>query len=79
MKIDPGITGGIKLGYFFDSVPYFGIECEGSIGTQHQPSQTVSLNPALHNTVWGNVSGQDMLVWTMAFHFLGRYGFFPSS
>ncbi len=78
MKIDPGITSGLKLGYFLDSFPYFGIEGEGSIGTQYQPSQTVSLNPALKYAVAGRVSSQSMLVWTMAFHFLGRYGFFPS-
>jgi opacity protein-like surface antigen len=78
MKIDPGITGGIKLGYFFDNLPYFGIEAEGSIGTQHQPSQTVNVSPAVNWSTVGSVHGQDMLVWTMAFHFLGRYGFFKS-
>jgi opacity protein-like surface antigen len=78
MKIDPGITGGIKLGYFFDSAPNLGIEAEGSIGTQHQPSQSVSLNPAIHWSTTGSVKSQDMLVWTMAFHFLGRWGFFQT-
>jgi opacity protein-like surface antigen len=78
MKIDPGITGGIKLGYFFDGAPNLGIEAEGSIGTQRQPSQTVSLNPAVQWAVNGSVKGQDMLVWTMAFHFLGRWGFFET-
>ena len=46
MAIDPGITGGIKLGYFLDSCPYLGVEAEGSIGNQSQPSQTVSLQSA---------------------------------
>lgn len=78
MKIDPGITGGIKLGYFLESLPYFGIEAEGSIGNQKQPSQNVRLNPALLNTTVGRVNSQSMLVWTMAFHFLGRYGFLSS-
>ena len=78
MKIDPGITGGIKLGYFFDRAPNLGIEAEGSIGTQHQPSQTVSLNPAIQWSTTGSVKSQDMLVWTMAFHFLGRWGFFQT-
>lgn len=80
MQIDPGITGGIKLGYFLDSLPYFGIEAEGSIGRHNQPSQTVALNPVpgrvIGNT--GQVNGQSLNVWTMAFHFLGRYGFFPT-
>ena len=75
MKIDPGITGGLKLGYFFDSMPFFGIEVEGSIGNQTQPGQTVALNPALLNTTVGRVNRQSLLVWTMACHFLARYGF----
>lgn len=75
MQIDPGLTGGIKLGYFFDQLPLFGIEAEGSIGTHNQPAQTVHLNPALLNTTVGHVNRQSMLVWTMALHFLARYGF----
>jgi hypothetical protein len=47
MTIDPGVTGGIKLGYFLDSCPYFSVEAEGSIGNHPQPSQTVSLHPPL--------------------------------
>ena len=78
MKIDPGITGGIKLGYFFESAPYFGIEAEGSIGNQTQPAQSVRLNPPLLGATAGRVNEQSLLVWTMAFHFLARYGFMPS-
>ncbi|MBM4275385.1 MAG: porin family protein [Deltaproteobacteria bacterium] len=77
MTIDPGVTGGIKLGYFLDSCPYFGVEAEGSIGNHPQPSQTVSLNPPLAGATTGRVSGQTLLAWTMAFHFVGRYGFLP--
>jgi opacity protein-like surface antigen len=75
MKIDPGITGGLKVGYFFDSMPFFGIEAEGSIGNQTQPAQTVRLNPPVLNSAIGQVHRQSLLVWTMAFHFLARYGF----
>jgi len=78
MAIDPGITGGIKLGYFLDSCPYFGVEAEGSIGNQSQPSQTVSLNPPVAGRVaTGRWTGQSLLVWTMALHLVGRYGFLP--
>jgi opacity protein-like surface antigen len=78
MTIDPGVTGGIKLGYFLDSCPYFGVEAEGSIGNQSQPSQTVSLNPPLAGRIAaGRVTSQSLLVWTMAFHLVGRYGFLP--
>jgi opacity protein-like surface antigen len=80
VKIDPGVTGGIKVGYFLESLPYFGIEGEGSIGRQYQPSQSVSVSPVPGGVVGNQASiqGQSMLVWTMAFHFLGRYGFFPT-
>jgi opacity protein-like surface antigen len=77
MAIDPGVTGGIKLGYFLDSCPYLGFEAEGSIGSQSQPSQTVSLNPPVAGFANGRVPSQSLLVWTMAFHLVGRYGFMP--
>jgi opacity protein-like surface antigen len=77
MSIDPGVTGGIKLGYFLDSCPYLGVEAEGSIGNQSQPSQNVSLNPPVAGFATGRVPSQSLLVWTMAFHFVGRYGFLP--
>jgi opacity protein-like surface antigen len=78
MGIDPGVTGGIKLGYFLDSCPYIGVEAEGSIGNQSQPSQNVSLNPPVGGVgTVGRVTGQSLLVWTMALHLVGRYGFLP--
>ena len=77
MAIDPGVTGGIKLGYFLDSCPYLGVEAEGSIGSQSQPSQTVSLDPPAQGRGTGRVTGQSLLVWTMALHLVGRYGFLP--
>jgi opacity protein-like surface antigen len=78
MTIDPGVTGGIKLGYFLDSCPYLGVEAEGSIGSQNQPGQSVSLNPPVGGVVAaGRWSGQSLLVWTMALHLVGRYGFLP--
>lgn len=75
MGLDPGVTGGIKLGYFLESFPYFGIEAEGSIGRQKQPSQAVTLDRALRGGIQGQVPGQTLLIWTMALHFVGRYGF----
>jgi opacity protein-like surface antigen len=75
MEIDPGITGGIKLGYFFDHCPYLGLEAEGSIGSQHQPKQRLSLSPAPYGLRRGDAESQSMLVWTMALHLVGRYGF----
>jgi len=79
MAIDPGVTGGIKLGYFLDSCPYLGVEAEGSIGSQTQPSQTVTLHPPVGGSTVGRVPSQSLLVWTMALHLVGRYGFLPDS
>jgi opacity protein-like surface antigen len=76
MTINPGVTGGVKLGYFFDGCPYIGVEAEGSIGSQSQASQTVSLNPPLAGGVaTTRTPSQSLLVWTMALHLVGRYGF----
>jgi hypothetical protein len=77
MAIDPGVTGGIKLGYFLDSCPYLGVEAEGSIGNQRQHSQAVSLNPLVGGIATGTMPSQTLLVWTMALHLVGRYGFLP--
>jgi opacity protein-like surface antigen len=79
MKINPGTTVGLKLGYFLDRVPYFGFEAEGSIGRQQQPYQSRGYSPPIPLVV-GNaqINSQALLVWTMAFHFVGRYGFFPT-
>jgi len=78
MTIDPGVTGGIKLGYFLDRVPYFGVEAESSFGNHPQPSQTVALHPPLAGGVTtGRVPSQTLMVWTVAFHLVGRYGFLP--
>lgn len=80
LTIDPGVTGGIKLGYFFDRCPYLGLEAEGSIGSQQQPSQGVAVNYApFGSTSAARVNSQSMLVWTMALHLVGRYGFFKDS
>jgi opacity protein-like surface antigen len=77
MTIDPGVLGGIKLGYFLDSIPCFGVEAEGSIGNHPQPSQTVALHPPLAGATAGRGPGQTLLVCTMALHLVGRYGFLP--
>jgi opacity protein-like surface antigen len=80
MKIDPGITGGIKLGYFFDRLPNFGIEAEGSLGSHYQKSQSRLINPAPIGVIGSsaNINSQSMLAWTMALHFLWRWGFFDT-
>ncbi len=72
---DPGLTGGLKVGYFLDSCPYLGFEGEGSIASNSQPRQTVAISPPVNGTSVAVTRQQTVLIWTMAFHIVGRYGF----
>lgn len=72
---DPGPAGGLKVGYFLDSFPYLGFEGEGSIASNNQPRQTINISPPVNGTNVAVTRQQTMLIWTMAFHIVGRYGF----
>ncbi len=74
VSTDPGPVGGVKVGYFFDSIPYLGIEGEGSIASNYRPRQRVTVKPPISNyPVYTEEQGS--LIWTMALHFMFRYGF----
>jgi opacity protein-like surface antigen len=74
VSTDPGPVGGIKVGYFLDSIPYLGFEGEGSIASNYRPRQQVTVKPAISNApVYTEEQGN--LIWTMALHIVGRYGF----
>src|SRR5208283_475237 len=76
VSTDPGLTGGVKVGYFFDSIPYLGIEGEGTLASNNRPEQQVTFKPPISGfPVFTQAQGN--LIWTMAFHFVGRYGFLP--
>ncbi len=77
VKTDPGPAFGVKAGYFFDRIPYLGIESEGSIASNYRPRQQVTVKPPISNApVYTEEQGS--LFWTMALHIIGRYGFFPT-
>ncbi len=76
VKTDPGLVGGVKLGYFLDSIPYLGFEGEGSIASNNRPQQRVTLKPAISGFPVDTES-QGNRIWIMAFHIVGRYGFLP--
>ena len=64
------------MGYFFDSIPYLGFEGEGSIASNNRPQQQVTVKPPISNApVYTEAQGN--LIWTMALHIVGRYGFLP--
>ena len=76
VRTDPGPVLGVKAGYFLDSIPYLGFEGEGSIASNYRPRQLVTFKPAISNfPVVAQEQGN--LIWDMAFHIVGRYGFFP--
>ena len=76
VKTDPGPAGGVKVGYFLDSIPYLGFEGEGSIASNNRPQQQVSVKPPI-SPYPTYTEAQGSLIWTMALHIVGRYGFFP--
>jgi opacity protein-like surface antigen len=74
VKTDLGPVGGLKAGYFFDSIPYLGLEGEGSIASNYRPRQQVAFKPPISiYPVYSEEQGN--LIWTMALHFMFRYGF----
>jgi opacity protein-like surface antigen len=76
VKTDPGPVGGIKAGYFLDSIPYLGFEGEGSIASNYRPRQLVDVKPPISGfAVVAQEQGN--LIWDMAIHIVGRYGFLP--
>jgi opacity protein-like surface antigen len=76
VRTDPGLAGGFKVGYFLDSIPYLGFEGESSIASNYRPRQQVTVKPPISNApVFTQEQGN--LIWSTAFHFVGRYGFLP--
>jgi opacity protein-like surface antigen len=74
VRTDTGPVGGLKVGYFFDSIPYLGLEGEGSIASNYRPRQQVAFKPVISPyPVFSEAQGN--LIWTMALHFMFRYGF----
>ncbi len=77
VKTDPGLAGGLKVGYFLDSIPYLGFEGEGSLASNYRPRQQVTVKPPISNgPVFTEEQGN--LIWSTAFHIVGRYGFLPN-
>lgn len=74
VRTDPGPAGGLKVGYFFDSCPYLGFEGEGSLASNNRPRQQVTVKPGVSASPTYTES-QGNLIWTMALHIVGRYGF----
>ena len=75
IRFDPGVVGGIKFGYFFHSWPFFGVELETSFNRNDVHKAAVRVNPSLGGSDRADIEAARLYIWTMAFHFMARYGF----
>lgn len=77
IKFDPAVVGGLKLGYFFHTLPWFGVEMESSFNRQDIRKAAGTLNRPLGAPPdqGADVGAARLYIWSMAFHFMGRYGF----
>ncbi|MDI6854753.1 MAG: outer membrane beta-barrel protein [Deltaproteobacteria bacterium] len=79
IKFSPSVVGGLKLGYYSHTLPWLGVEVESSFNRQdiRQAAGTLSRPVGAPASDRADVAAARLYVWTMAFHFLGRYGFLP--
>jgi opacity protein-like surface antigen len=79
IKFSPSVVGGLKLGYYSHTLPWLGVEVESSFNRQdiRQAAGTLSRPLGDPASDRADVAAARLYIWTMAFHFLGRYGFLP--
>jgi opacity protein-like surface antigen len=73
-QFDTGVVGGIKLGYFFKSVPNLGLEGESNFGPNNVSKQSRSVSPAILGSPQVRMPSTSWLNWTTALHIVGRVG-----
>jgi opacity protein-like surface antigen len=76
-KFEPAVVGGLKGGYFLQSIPYLGFEIETNYANNTVRNQRVGLSRAVQGSTQADLPVDDWATWTMAMHIVGRYGFFP--
>jgi len=74
-NFDAGVVVGLKLGYFFRSVPYLGLEGETNYTPSRVPRQRVSMNRVIGGGSQATMPDNDWVNWTLALHIVARYGF----
>lgn len=81
VRYDPSVVGGAKFGYFFDqpwfNFPWLGLEVETNVCRNTVRAQQVTLTRPLAGSTNAYLPTDKLYVWTVAFHFVGRYGFLP--
>jgi opacity protein-like surface antigen len=77
MKFDPSVAGGMKIGYFFNSCKFLGLEFEQGVSFSPVRRQNVTLSSPIAGS---NKAVLPSDIWTNfypAAHLVGRLGFLP--
>lgn len=78
-QFEPAVVGGLKIGYFLQSIPYLGFEAETNYSNNYVYRQRVSLSRPVRGSSKAVLPTDDWATWTMALHVVGRYGFLPDA
>ncbi len=76
-KFEPSAVGGLKFGYFLQSLPYLGLEAETNYARNYVREQRVTLSRPVLGTTQAILPADNWSTWTLALHIVGRYGFLP--
>ena len=76
-QFDTSMAGGVKIGYFFFTLPYLGLEVDSSVNNSSVQRQHLSTNRPIQGATAVQVPNDYVFNWTTALHIMGRYGFLP--
>lgn len=76
-QFDTSLAGGVKIGYFFFSIPYLGLEVDSGVNNSEVQRQNLSTNGPIQGATAVQVPHSYLFNWTTALHLVGRYGFLP--
>ena len=76
-QFNNSLTGGVKFGYFFHSIPYLGLEVESSVNNSSVKRRSLSTSRPIQGASQVAVPSDFWVNWTTALHLVGRYGFLP--
>ena len=76
-KFDPAVVGGLKIGYFLQSIRYLGFEIETNYSRSAISNQVITLSRPVNGSARAIAPDDRWVNWTMAMHIVGRYGFLP--
>jgi opacity protein-like surface antigen len=74
-QFNTSMVGGVKLGYFFHSIPYLGLEVDSSINNSSINRRQLSTSTPIQGATQVQVPNDYWFNWTNALHIVGRYGF----